>query len=1149
MARKAVNGYPEKSYYDNTLFGGIVATGDPLNEGSFALITNFDITDTSKSVTPRKGFLSTTFTDEDAHNIVLSDKILMYRDPNIQKHIVLDLNYVYATELDAYIVDLTSYNIENNLISNATRIKNFDIDDVTNFISKFDDDLKDDLAPFEFIIQNSKIIGDTQLKPIRDLDGVTYYITKLEYTRKAANNNGDDITIPFWIKVMYRPNATTVGENTYLGDTLIVSVIDMTQQTTNFLNRNIASEVPIIPNPIRSQEEVGTEDTQVTDVNRPLLLETPKGYATKNLDNSFKDSLDVRIDPTFHLQDPSAILGSADGKWAYRFDIVSTDTTTDYVRYKSPWRTLEVSETEAGENSIISELSLYNKEGVNLPTYTYFVVAPYGNDYNSYDLTETNKTSYVTYEQAEGRLYNAMRFNGEVGTKGNTLGNLATAYARSKSMANAIPKDVQLEKIDGSLFNSRGYHFITEDDMRSKINPTLDLYADCIDRKANYTQSGILDNGYVVGSTNPISAPLIPLTYTNYSNLTQLSFDDFIKHATRKIVNYKIQVVFLPFIYRRAGEVSGEAFDAVYLTSVSGIYINGMNIDSDSLPHDVASYDDIASLRKKAEIYTSKNNVSVFVNIFDDLSNLKISDTLSVIPRAVYNKGVTAILYLKPYNQAMLEEYIDTTVAELEALNASWDSSSFIQTAIAVWSNPRDVVYIEETDLENPRLIADAEGYLVFEDRLVLWKGNKVFISEEGQYYYFTNILKKEFPEEILKVITFKTILLVFTTQNLYAIHRIEVDTATGTFTEEGVAEMTTDIVWIQQPVLYNINPERKYLDVIQVYNQMILFYSNEGQLYMIKPSTMIDSETQFGIQYFNKSANDILANYHDYINMRLKLYGKLDVEDPDDYITKDDVTIHSLIDIDNIKIFYTVPKKNITFILIYDVVNNRYTTQDTLSFNNITSVLHIEGGELYVTKNNSNTYFTLPYIGKNNVDQNVDMHYARAFKKNPVFAYIDTGNLNLNNHIGKRMRDLKIVLKNIDATKILYNAELLLDDAVIRPFYAPDFNVKMVNGPDTRMIVEPAPVEDMNELFGLDQTIGVDGNRNDIHSYYIHDDNNFFKQHSLLKTETLNSSKLIEYNSSILSMGKVVRLRLQFISKGRYKLQSFGIVYKERHV
>lgn len=1147
MARKAVNGYPEKSYYDNTLFGGIVATGDPLNEGSFALITNFNITDTSKSVTPRKGFLSTTFT-EGLNNIVLSDKILMYRDPNIQQHIVLDLNYVYATPseawLDAYRVDITHYNIENNLISKAYRIENFDLYDVTNYISKFDSTLEDDPASFKFIIDNSKIIGDTQLKPIRDLDGVTYYITKLEY-----NNKGNGVTVPFWIKVMYRANATTVGETTYHGDTLIVSVIDMTQQTTNFLNRNIASEVPIIPDPIRFQESVGTTDTQVTDVNRPLLLETPKGYATKNLDNSFKDSLDVRINPTFYLQDPSAILGSADGKWAYRFDIVSTDTTTDYVRYKSPWRTLEEEETLEGTNEVISELSVLVEDESNLPMYTYFVIAPSA----AYTYTEDNNYSYVTYEQAEGKLYSKMRLNGSAGSGGTSLGNLASAYARGNSMAKAIPNGVLIEAIDDFLFRTLDYRFVTEDDMRDKMNNGLDIYSDCIDRKASYPDAGTLDNGYFVGSTGNISAPMVPLTYENYEKLTQLSFDDFIIHAKAKQSNSKIQVVFLPFMYRRVGTVSGTPFDSVYLCSVPGIYINGMLADMVSNPYastyDAAPFDDIASLTKISEIRNKSKGASIFVDIFDDMSELEISSTIGVIPRAVYNKGITAVLYLKPYNQAMLDSYTNKTVAELEALNASWDSSSFTQSAIAVWSNPRDVIYIEETDSENPRLIADANGYLVFEDRLVLWKGNKVFISEEGQYYYFTNILKKEFPEEILKVITFKTILLVFTTQNLYAIHRIEVDTATGTFTEEGVPEVTTNIVWIQQPVLYNINPERKYLDVIQVYNQMILFYSNEGQLYMIKPSTMIDSETQFGIQYFNKSANDILANYHDYINMRLKLYGKLDVEDPDDYVTKDDVTIHSLIDIDNIKIFYTVPKKNITFILIYDVVNNRYTTQDTLSFNNITSVLHIEGGELYVTKNNSNTYFTLPYTGKNNVDQNVDMHYARAFKKNPVFAYIDTGNLNLNNHIGKRMRDLKVVLKNLDSTKILYNAELLLDDAVIRPFYAPDFNVKMVNGPDTRMVVEPVPVEDINELFGLDQTIGVDGNRNDIHSYYLHDDNNFFKQHSLLKTETLNSSKLIEYNSSILSMGKVVRLRLQFISKGRYKLQSFGIVYKERHV
>ena len=211
--------------------------------------------------------------------------------------------------------------------------------------------------------------------------------------------------------------------------------------------------------------------------------------------------------------------------------------------------------------------------------------------------------------------------------------------------------------------------------------------------------------------------------------------------------------------------------------------------------------------------------------------------------------------------------------------------------------------------------------------------------------HYFTNNLKKTFPEEILKVISFKTILLVFTTQNLYAIYRAEIETFAGTYNSEGTPEFIKEVVWLQQPVLYNINPDRKYLDVIQVYNQMILFYSNEGQLYMIKPSTMIDSETQFAIQYFNKSANDILANYHDYINERLRIYNKIDLMDPEDYVTKEKVIIKALVDIDLIKIFYTVPGR-ITFVLVYDVVNNRYTTYDTLSFNTIDHVRHVEGGE-----------------------------------------------------------------------------------------------------------------------------------------------------------------------------------------------------------
>ena len=62
---------------------------------------------------------------------------------------------------------------------------------------------------------------------------------------------------------------------------------------------------------------------------------------------------------------------------------------------------------------------------------------------------------------------------------------------------------------------------------------------------------------------------------------------------------------------------------------------------------------------------------------------------------------------------------------------------------------------------------------------------------------------------------------------------------------------MTPSTAFSQQCVLYNILTDEKYADVIQVFNQMVLFYSADGQMFMIKPNVMIDVETQFSLQYF----------------------------------------------------------------------------------------------------------------------------------------------------------------------------------------------------------------------------------------------------------------------------------------------------------
>ena len=143
----------------------------------------------------------------------------------------------------------------------------------------------------------------------------------------------------------------------------------------------------------------------------------------------------------------------------------------------------------------------------------------------------------------------------------------------------------------------------------------------------------------------------------------------------------------------------------------------------------------------------------------------------------------------------MLSEYVDLTTQEIIGINKSWDESAYKQTSVGVWAQERDVIYIDEYDEENPEAIESSVNNLIFEDRLVVWQGNKVYISEEGDYHYFTNSLKKTFPEEILKVISFKTILLVFTTQNLYAIYRAEIDTFAGTYNSEGTPEFIKEIV------------------------------------------------------------------------------------------------------------------------------------------------------------------------------------------------------------------------------------------------------------------------------------------------------------------------------------------------------------------
>ena len=431
-----------------------------------------------------------------------------------------------------------------------------------------------------------------------------------------------------------------------------------------------------------------------------------------------------------------------------------------------------------------------------------------------------------------------------------------------------------------------------------------------------------------------------------------------------------------------------------------------------------------------------------------------------------------------------------------------------------------------ETLIDDPNWITSAKGSSAYDSvlgsHLVLYTGNKLYISEPGLHYYFTQYNKFEYPEPIVKVIQYKEILLVFTTQNLYAVHLEEVvqQVANGT-NEDGSTKYVQESSYEfrSHTVLYNLMVNEKYADAIQVYNQMVLFYSADGQMFLIKPTAAITSDTRFSIQYFNKSANDILLNYREYIQRRLQDYGLDD--------TIGNVSIKVSANINYIKVFYSTDK--ITYILVYDVLNNRYYVYDTVAFSNIKYLHYIPSGELYIVSgrgDDTNLYFTVPYTDTNMVDNNVDISYYDYFSPYEINAEIDTGVINLNNHLKKRFKDLHVIYKNLNANNVAFSLETYVDDVPIITYINSTFEVRNVSSFDTLVVV------DNNNVVQL-----------------IRPEDQLIDNTALFSFIDYTSNKIITHKTNIVSKGKTIRIKMKYKSKGKYKIQGFGLIYKEHTV
>lgn len=1189
MARKSIKGYAEKNYYDVTRFsGGVVATNDPLNEGYFKHLVNFDISDTGQSLTPRKGFITTMFKKGDYW--APSDECVYFYDESLGKYIFYECVNIGSGEGKAYIVDFDS---PSDYLSDIQPISTIDISD----INRIDGHQYYDVHP----ISTNKAIR------VKDEYNITCYIIKAKC--KFPSN----IYKQLYLKMYYNKK----------DDTLVVSYLD-TNQIVNYVDtnyRNLASNKSVIPNPM--QEVYPKDNIPVGHYDQfPMIyVQNDDG---KYLINNIKDITSFKVIPNFYLAEDER----EDYTWGYTYEIYSTNKDLKYnddtIVYKAPIYNLSTNEIIYGTDTISTHLkhmyelawgSLLSEDAtiniINLYDSTYQVTLDkyktYISDISSASLPPVITPEYVIYLVPLAEPTNTYEINLSASKYLGPRG-LLTHFDNTRvigkytppASGGTLPEVEYIEFAWASFHNERvrdGTLLSTKYTVR---NNTFDILGSITDfnsfmsflennkdswgvyvKNLNDIKCNFLseDEGYVQDCVETVLLSSIytwedsPLTYDKFITSEEyVTISKNVGAISLKVLPYrsKVKCIFpmrpdvVPAIYYRL--FKNFTNDVEYTLAFNPKVLNESSASAPILydtpevvPYTITDRLDLERINAIRAEYVSNKSKVLYSLFFGDYTYYGdatgIVDTLMQYPVLYYENTFTKIIknpdahLFSRINDKLIGNFNIThtlykwlqenhffdeglvlnfyllkmpTDDHMDIIKHPSRDNIFLQSrkiqnsrTLTLVQNLNDVTYYVETLEEDPELIKNAEGVIKYDSmlgsHLVLYTGNKLFISKEGMQYYFFNYNTFDFPEEIVKVIQYKEILLVFTTQDLYAVYLEEVTTEVANgYNEDG------SIKYIQQKsyefrsqvVLYNLMVDKRYIDAIQVYNQMVLFYSSDGQMFLIKPTAAITSDTRFSIQYFNKSANDILLNYKDYMQRRLQNYG---IDD-----TIKDVDIKVSATLNYIKVFYNAPGL-ITYILVYDVINNRYYVYDTMSFTNIKYIHHTSIGELYITEHDNKFYFTLPYNNVYEVDNNVDVNCHDYFNPYPIISEIDTGTINLNNHLKKRFKDLHVIYKNLNANSVEFAVESFIDDIPIIPYVSTSFEIKTIDGAIT--VVENNKVEEL-----IDHT-------------------------ALLSFIDYTSNKIITHRTNIISRGKTIRIKMNFKSKGKYKIQGFGLIYKEHTV
>lgn len=593
----------------------------------------------------------------------------------------------------------------------------------------------------------------------------------------------------------------------------------------------------------------------------------------------------------------------------------------------------------------------------------------------------------------------------------------------------------------------------------------------------------------------------------------------------------RLSFIFLP--YRVAVTDKDDNEKTFFISSqVQTITFNLEDDRSISLPPMINVSEDIFGNEELKKIIERKTTVNV---------NRDDRETFQVTMDQFFQDGFVAVFYLATYDD----------VKDLKYDDVFYDQTAYKKTSAVYTFKDSNFNSYNPSDFIRDRL--QTESYALryskyigkFDDMTVLYGNpryrNTIFLSEPGSPYYFGLVNAFEFDAEVVHVNQFKDILMVFTTNDIWVLYwfedRIQMQDAEGKYYEQ------INMVIRQKKILYNVSTEHKNKNSIKNLTRYVTLVSN-NVLYLITPSSYIADDTQFSLRILSQNIEHLVQDPIYYINERLSYFGIKEVVK--DYK-------FNLIATDNsIKLYYSVEAglNPYTLVVTYDVLNNRWYEEDTITFGHPEQIYLLDsttGYEMLTSQNNQLflTYQTDKY-------KNILMdEYGQSYydlspigqEQHSIKYFIDTGYLKLTEHLRKRFRQLLINIKNIDSKELGFTYDFTIDDIQhVSDFeleYSTNNNNEIVEInklKNTKILSTKQSVEELMDALGVSKIV-----KEEIIN------NTGFLDNFILDFSNLSSSDIMMVRHNLIGRGRIPRVKMGFSATNRFYILSFGIVYTEK--